>query len=391
MRSIGLACRASVAAALFLFAQVAAGLAYANPPDDVAESEIRNARPGGIIRIWPLEGGSQLGAKAYRVLYRSTGLHNEPISVTAAIIFPEDPAPAGGRPVVAWAHPTSGIATRCAPTLLPGVQVQGIDEMLRRGYVIVATDYPGLGTEGIHPYLIGTSEAYAVLDSVRAARELPDAKAQKRFAVWGHSQGGHAALFTGQLAASYAPELELVGVAAAAPATYLVDLFDADRHTQTGLTITSMALLSWSKLYDLSTRGIVDPGAMAAYEKVANDCLENLPQMLRLAQDAKPLMRTFLETDPSRIPAWRAIMDLNTPGQAPAGAPVFIAQGTADTTVPPRITRRFAEHLCKEGVALTYRSFGSSHIYIARDSSLAAVTWMAHRFAGQPAASNCPR
>ncbi len=119
----------------------------------MAEAEITHAKPGAIIRIWPLEGGADLGAKAYRVLYRSTGLKNEPIAVTAAIIFPDGPAPAGGRPVVAWAHPTTGISNKCAPTLLPGVQVQGIDDMLRRGYVIAATDYPGLGTPGVHPYL----------------------------------------------------------------------------------------------------------------------------------------------------------------------------------------------------------------------------------------------
>ena len=101
--------------------------------------------------------------------------------------------------------------------------------MLDRGFVIAATDYAGLGGQGMHPYLIGLSEARAVLDSVRAARQLPDAAAGDRFAVWGHSQGGHAALFTGEQAASYAPELKLVGVAAAAPATYLGELFRADR------------------------------------------------------------------------------------------------------------------------------------------------------------------
>jgi acetyl esterase/lipase len=262
--------------------------------------------------------------------------------------------------------------------------------MLRRGYVIAATDYPGLGSAGEHPYLLGTSEAYAVLDSVRAARELPDAKAQKHFAVWGHSQGGHAALFTGQLAASYAPELKLAGVAAAAPATYLVDLFEADRHTQSGLTLTSMALLSWSKLYNLPTQGIVDPGAMAAFERVANDCLENLSQMLQLEQDARPLMRDFLKTDPTRLPQWRMLMDVNTPGQVPAGAPVFIAQGTADTTVPPPITRKYAEQLCKEKEAVTFRLFpGTSHVFIARDSSFSAVEWISDRFAGRPAPNNC--
>src|SRR4029450_3380385 len=99
------------------------------------------------------------------------------------------------------------------------------------GYIVVATDYPGLGTDGIHPYLIGESEARSVLDSVRPARELPNTGASNRFAVWGHSQGGHAALYTGEVAARYAPELKLVGVAAAAPATYLVELFDADKGT----------------------------------------------------------------------------------------------------------------------------------------------------------------
>jgi acetyl esterase/lipase len=68
-----------------------------------------------------------------------------------------------------------------------------------------------------------------VLDSVRAARDMPDSGASDRFAVWGHSQGGHAALYTGELAARYAPDLKLVGVAAAAPATYLVELFDTTR------------------------------------------------------------------------------------------------------------------------------------------------------------------
>ena len=66
--------------------------------------------------------------------------------------------------------------------------------MLDRGYVVAATDYPGLGTPEVHPYLVGTSEARAVLDSVRAARAIPEAAAGARFAVWGRSQGGQAAL-----------------------------------------------------------------------------------------------------------------------------------------------------------------------------------------------------
>ena len=152
--------------------------------------------------------------------------------------------------MIAWAHPTSGVVEACAPSLMPDVSgmIWGLADMLRQGYVVVATDYPGLGVPGmIHPYLIGVSEGRAVLDSVRAARDLPDAGASNRFAVWGHSQGGHASLYTGELAASYAPDLKLVGVAAAAPATYLAELFDADKTSSDGKELTAMTIYSWSQ------------------------------------------------------------------------------------------------------------------------------------------------
>ena len=75
--------------------------------------------PGSIIRVWPLEGGGPGNSEAFRILYRSTGLNGEPIEVSGAIHFPSSPAPAGGRHVIAWAHPTSGVVTACAPTLMP--------------------------------------------------------------------------------------------------------------------------------------------------------------------------------------------------------------------------------------------------------------------------------
>ena len=119
----------------------------------------------------------------------------------------------------------------------------------------------------IHPYLIGASEGRAVLDSVRAARDLPDAGASNRFAVWGHSQGGHASLYTGELAASYAPDLKLVGVAAAAPATYLVELFDADKSSSAGKDLTAMTISSWSRLENLPVTSIVEPACDAGLRK----------------------------------------------------------------------------------------------------------------------------
>ena len=137
-------------------------------------------------------------------------MKGEPIFVSGVVVVPQGEPPSGGRPIVAWAHPTSGITPRCAPSLAIFLfqQIQGLRSFVERGYVVAATDYPGLGTPGPHPYLVGDSEARAVIDAVRVAGNLPGAGGGKRFTVWGHSQGGQAALFTGMIAKTYAPELD---------------------------------------------------------------------------------------------------------------------------------------------------------------------------------------
>ncbi len=351
--------------------------------------------PGSIVRVWPLEGGGPRGAgsTAFRILYRSTGLNGEPIEVSGAIFIPPGTPPAGGRNVIAWAHPTSGVVESCAPSLMPDLSgtIWGLADMMARGYVVVATDYPGLGTPGIHPYLIGLSEGRAVLDSVRAARELPDAGASDRFAVWGHSQGGHASLYTGELAASYAPELKLVGVAAAAPATNLIELFDADKSSATGKELTAMALYSWSELYHDPASSLVDPSAMPVFEQLAHDCIESIAEFAAIENAEKPLNREqFLKANPTLIEPWRSVMQKNTPGQAAAGAPVFIAQGTADTTVRPEITKQFGEALCKQGTRVDFVLLpGVSHTFAAKDSVGQALAWINERFRGSPAPSVC--
>ena len=133
---------------------------------DVSEAEIRRAKPGTVLRVRPQIGGAPANAKAFRVLYRSTGLNGEPIAVSGTIIYPAGPPPPGGRDVIAWAHYTTGVADRCAPTLLPNLSgtIAGLEQMLERNYVVVATDYEGLGLPGVHAYLVGISEARSVLD-----------------------------------------------------------------------------------------------------------------------------------------------------------------------------------------------------------------------------------
>ena len=126
--------------------------------------------------------------------------------------------------MVSWAHGTTGIADKTAPTRLAGaseyIRKSLLEAWIRKGYAVVRTDYEGLGTPGVHPYLIGRSEGRSVLDIVRAARELDD-DVSGRLAISGHSQGGHAALFAAALAPRWTPELKLRGTAPFAPASQL--------------------------------------------------------------------------------------------------------------------------------------------------------------------------
>lgn len=157
--------------------------------------------------------GAPTGASAFRIRYRSQAVNGVQNEVTGVLIVPNGTAPRGGRNIVAWAHGTSGVAESCAPSQSNALfdSIAGLNAMLAAGYAVVATDYAGLGTPGPHPYLVGNGSAYSVLDSIRAAREFGRGNIGNRFVVWGESQGGHAALWTAQYAARYAPELQLVG------------------------------------------------------------------------------------------------------------------------------------------------------------------------------------
>jgi hypothetical protein len=152
-------CRLHALAASFGFVLLSTlGSAWAQGAFYQASEQDLVGPPGTIIRQEPMM-FAPAGAAAYRVLYRSTGLHDEPIAVSGIIVVPPGPAPEGGRPIVAWAHPTTGIVPRCAPSLVifHFQQMPGLRNMVERGYIVTATDYPGLGTVGPHPYLVGVS------------------------------------------------------------------------------------------------------------------------------------------------------------------------------------------------------------------------------------------
>jgi pimeloyl-ACP methyl ester carboxylesterase len=171
---------------------------------------------GQMLRTEPLEAGLGLpmAGEQVRILYSSTdGVDDKtPVVVSGAYFTPRGTPPAGGWPLVAWAHGTTGIADVCAPSSNARSKRDAsyLDTWLAQGFAIVATDYQGLGTPGPHPYLMVRSEAYSVLDSVRAVlKSFPNVA--NRVVVIGQSQGGQAAFATAGIAPKYAPELNIRG------------------------------------------------------------------------------------------------------------------------------------------------------------------------------------
>jgi hypothetical protein len=86
-----------------------------------------------------------------------------------------------------------------------------------------------------------------------------------------------------------------------------------------------------------------------------------------IEKDELPLkLVQFLKVNPAKAEPWKGIRPRNTPGQVPAGAPGFTAQGTADATVNPAITKRFGEALCAQSVRVSFMESSRSHFRSAR-------------------------
>lgn len=360
-------------------------------PSSRAEG-VAERRPGKLIRSEPFA-TKVPGTQAWRILYVSTGLDGQPIEVSGLVIAPTLPPPLAGRNVVAWAHPTTGVAENCAPSLLKDAldTIPHVPALMALDDVVVATDYPGLGTPGPHPYLVGESEGRAVLDSVRAARQIPKIGAGTHFAAWGHSQGGHAVLFAGQLAKEYAPELDLVGVAAISPATELMQLLKDDLDERAGKILVSYCLWSWSRVYRAKLDQFVEPAVQSVIDRVAGDCVESQGEAYRLMFATLPISADYLSPAIYTNTTWSRLLEDNRPGRAPAGAPVYVAQGTDDPIVRPSVTADFVARLCRAREIVRYEPFpGVGHMRAGRTSATSAIQWMQARFAGERAPNTCP-
>lgn len=384
-----------LAVALFLLAVAGAWWASqpAHPDAFYAANVPPSARPGTLLRSEPLTRGIPPEARAWRILYVTTRLDEKPAVASGLVLVPAKPSDTA-HPVIAWAHGTTGIADGCAPTLMPSPleNLPALNEALREGWALVGTDYAGLGTQGTHAYLIGDDAARSVLDAVRAARAVPGLRLSDNTVAWGFSQGGHAALWAGIRARSYAPDVMLRGVAAFAPGADLKSLVTSAAGTIFGKIVSSYLVTSYASLFpDVQLADYMSRGTRLLAGDIATRCLDGRKTLFSVIEARLMPANSMFTRDPTSGPLG-ARLGQNTP-LAPIAAPLLIAQGSADDLVNAELQRRYVEARCAAGQAVDYRVYpGLGHVELVAPASPLgpdAVEWTRQRFAGAPAASSC--
>lgn len=345
-----------------------------------------NSAPGSIVRRESIPGPTS-NSVAWRVMYTSRGERDQPVVVTGVVVAPTDRAPSGGRPIVSWAHPTTGIDDSCAPSKQadPFDSIMGLTQFLDQGWIVVATDYQGLGVDGPHPYLVGKSEAQSVIDIARAARSLTELQPASLYAVFGHSQGGQAALFTGELAATYAPEMTLRAVAAAAPSGDLIAQISEKWNSDAYDYVDPYIVSSWSEVFGFDTSSVVASADQQATQARASECV------LGGSELADARLKRIFDTDRTvanplvaqRITSagiWRSTLAQNSP-QGTIPVPTLITQGTADSVIPQATTEALAAGYRQRGTAVTLQLLdGVPHTLAGYDSVSSVVPFFDQRF-----------
>lgn len=304
-----------------------------------------------------------VAAESSILTYKMLGQSGQEVQATSLVFTPNTPPPAGGWPIVVWAHGTTGVADVCAPSkaALADSTKDLISKLLAAGYVVVAPDYEGLGTPGIHPFLNVKSEAFSITDAVVAARNYLSQRnllTSKKWVTVGHSQGGHAALGAAQYASR--AQLDYKGTVAVAPASNLGSIL-VDGEAQVANAPIDIKIGTYAQLDTytaLVTAGIRNTQPSFDYGQVFNSQIssiaaqaENLCSgplygafyegMSNYAKDHNGTLDGFTRTQPNfmAVPLVKTFLEKDSqPLQVKVTTPIIIYQGIADPTVPKLAT-----------------------------------------------------
>ncbi len=329
--------------------------------------------------IWKTEISSDANATLYKVLYLSTNVADEPIAVSGLVWVPSNVAT--DAPVLSYAHGTTGLGDQCAPSKDAGKEEASLfaAELTQQGFIVAATDYEGSGTPGVHPYVVGLSEARGTLDIIRTARAMTETAGKS--IVWGHSQGGGAALMAAELAPTYAPDTNVVGSVAGAPAVEL-KLLAAVLRTSPYFGYVFMAGAGFQAAYpDIDLSQVLTPEGIAMVKTASETCGE-VHDMVR---GKDPTL--YISKDPASVEPFATYLEENTPGNKATSVPIFVYHGEADEQIPVLGSKLYLDRACATGgytlLRKTYPDKG--HVEVIEAAKADILAWITARLAGTPA------
>ncbi|MFD9704435.1 lipase family protein [Lentzea sp. NPDC059081] len=354
------------------------------------------AAPGELVSsrevAWHPEPLRLLSApvKAYDIRYRSTSATGESTVVSGMVLVSPLPWNNGPRPIVAYAMGTQGMADRCAPSqqLQNGTEVEiaFLAQAMSKGWAVAVTDYEGLGTPGDHTYAVSRSEGRALLDVARAAASVPGLSAAAPVGVFGYSQGGQAASSAAEQWKSYAPEVNVVGVAAGGvPADLNAVAKFNDGNAGSGLVFAAAA--GYATAYpELPLSSVLNARGRQVIDQIRQSCVAEIALVA-------PFTRlNSLTTTPDVIqnPLWQKRLNENALGSVKPGAPVYLYHGTLDELIPFGVGQKLRSQWCALGADVQWTPLPLlGHVTAVSAWGTNALNWLGDRFAGRATRPDC--
>ncbi|WP_410639072.1 lipase family protein [Amycolatopsis sp. lyj-346] len=396
-------CRA-VLSALLTCCLVALGAVAASPPagatpllpgpfDDsfyTPPSPLPAGKPGDVIRWRPsVPLLNALNADAWQVMYLSTNALGNRNAVTGTILVPKGVEPA--KAIVGYAVGTQGPAFKCTASkaMERGTLYDqpAINDSLSSGYAVAVTDYEGYSPSTVPTYITGQSMGPAVIDSVRAAQDLPLARLPKSAKVifQGYSQGGGGSMWAGEKQPAYAPELHVVGVVAGGVPADLTEVAKGlDGYL--GFGFLAFAALGLDAAYpELRLDSFLnDTGRRQLADAKKNACTAEL-----LLNYSFKKIGDFTTSNPLGTPQWQARLAQNKLGAHPPRVPVFQYHASVDEIVNTPQAETLHRAYCAAGVREQWTTYLAEHATGILAGHADAHQWIVKRFNGEPAPSNC--
>ncbi len=270
-----------------------------------------------------------------------------------------------------------------------------------QGFAAVTTDYEGMrDPTRIHHYMVGTLEGRAVLDSIRALEQLPEARGrlnENQVFLGGYSQGGQAAFWADKLASSYSPRIKPLGVVGWGPVMSVSETLTDVLHGANINWFGPYVLYSYGDYYDQTFPGVLLPHWEATLDKdVPAHCIDTdiefwgrnpaavyTPQFLQSAQAGT------LDTD---FPELAADMNANAVGPDTTSTAKLINSGQYDNVVLPAQQEAEAQILCGSSAGPVDLNFipGATHYDAMVKTLHSTISWMHTLMLGGKVASTCP-